>query len=280
MSDFLLLLPFLKSRLSHMVCDSPLAAQLQSLVIQRMSQSVLSHASPGSSLVTLVGELERLRDEMISGTYGMASGRISRLNTMTSASGERDESHSPARVSFFSQAAGVVAGAQDEHSAQAGSGSRHTSRAASVRLSKREASKRLLEKVADEGVARVARNLLPDEPDAADAALSPASPPAAQNAASGQLGDEPVGSPQGADTRAVTSESSLDSTSIAKPPGIELVHTRTIYLNLHNTRAYCTNIMHRFTQLRGRGRGLSAARWSCRSWCTAGGSSQATWPRR
>lgn len=227
LSDFLLLLPFLKSRLSHMVCDSPLAAQLQSLVIQRMSQTVLSHASPGSTLVTLVGELERLREEMISGTYGM-SGRLSRLNTMTSnASGERDDAHSPARVSFMSQvgaaptSAAAAAASQDEQHVGSRSGSRHTSRAASVRLSKREASKRLLEKVADEGIARVARIRPPDEPDAPDSSLSPVSPTAAavQSAADSALPleQETLESPKGIDAHAIASGSSLESTSIANP---------------------------------------------------------------
>ena len=81
--------------------------------------------------------------------------------------------------------------------------------------------------MADEGVARVSRICPPDEPDAADAALSPASLPAAtQIATTGQLGDETIGPPQGVDTHAVTSDSSLDPISIAnllKMPGIELV---------------------------------------------------------
>ena len=181
LGDFLLLMPFMRSRISKLFCDSR-SLPFQQIVINKLHSPFCTVSDGGFALFfgcasgsstfsiqisAIVSEVEALRDEILFGAHAEVSARSSRLNTVSNVSElgkeqdfkiENEKEQEAVRESSPQRT--------PERSAHSFRGSTATrsslssSRSASVRLSVKEQAKRLLEMVTDEESRRHERRAL------------------------------------------------------------------------------------------------------------------------
>jgi len=199
LGDFLLLMPFMRSRISKLHCDSR-SLPFQQIVINKLHSPFCTVSDGGFALFygcasgssafsiqisAIVSEVEALRDEVLFGSHAEVSARSSRLNTISNVSElgkeqdlkiEKEQEQEVECKLVRESSIGVSPQRTPDRSAHSFRGStvthssvgestppsKRTSRSASVRLSIKEQAKRLLEMVTDEESRRHERRALAD----------------------------------------------------------------------------------------------------------------------